>query len=79
MALQQQTRTVPIVFVGVIDPVGAGLVTSLAHPGGNTTGFTVFEYGLSPKLAGTAQGDRAYADSSFVMAGGLTSYRPNRH
>jgi putative ABC transport system substrate-binding protein len=49
VALQQQTRTVPIVFVGVIDPIGVGLVTSLAHPSGNTTGFTVFEYGLSPK------------------------------
>ena len=48
-ALQRQTRSVPIVFVGVIDPVGAGLVKSLARPGGNTTGFTVFEYGLSPK------------------------------
>jgi putative ABC transport system substrate-binding protein len=48
-AVQRQTRSVPIVFVGVIDPVGAGLVKSLARPGGNTTGFTVFEYGLSPK------------------------------
>jgi ABC-type uncharacterized transport system substrate-binding protein len=48
-ALQRETRSVPIVFVGVIDPVGAGLVKSLARPGGNTTGFTVFEYGLSPK------------------------------
>jgi putative ABC transport system substrate-binding protein len=48
-ALQRQTRSVPIVFVGVVDPVGAGLVKSLARPGGNTTGFTVFEYGLSPK------------------------------
>jgi putative ABC transport system substrate-binding protein len=48
-ALQRETRNVPIVFVGVIDPVGAGLVASLARPGGNTTGFTVFEYGLSPK------------------------------
>ncbi len=48
-AVQRQTRTVPIVLVGVIDPVGAGLVASLARPGGNTTGFTVFEYGLSPK------------------------------
>jgi putative ABC transport system substrate-binding protein len=47
--LQQQTRTVPIVFIGVIDPIGVGLVTSLAHPSGNATGFTVFEYGLSPK------------------------------
>src|SRR5262245_27039313 len=42
-ALQQATRTVPIVFVGVIDPVGAGFVESMARPGGNTTGFTAFE------------------------------------
>ena len=47
--LQQATRTVPIVFVIVIDPVAAGLVDSLARPGGNTTGFTLFEYGLSGK------------------------------
>jgi putative tryptophan/tyrosine transport system substrate-binding protein len=43
-ALQQATRTVPIVFGNVIDPVGAGYVESLARPGGNITGFTVFEY-----------------------------------
>jgi hypothetical protein len=45
--LQQMTRAVPIVFVGVVDPVGAGFVASLASPGGNTTGFTVYEYGTS--------------------------------
>jgi ABC-type uncharacterized transport system substrate-binding protein len=49
VALQQATRTVPIVFAGLFDPVGAGLVTSLARPGGNTTGFASFEYGLSVK------------------------------
>src|SRR5436190_18006429 len=43
------TRTVPIVFVIVPDPVGAGYVDSLARPGGNVTGFTNFEYGLSAK------------------------------
>jgi len=48
-ALQQTTRTVPIVFVSVVDPVGAGFVESLARPGGNLTGFSVFEYGLSGK------------------------------
>ena len=48
-ALQNATRTVPIVFVSVSDPVGAGYVTSLARPGGNTTGFTLFEYGTSGK------------------------------
>jgi putative ABC transport system substrate-binding protein len=48
-ASQQTTRTVPIVFVGVVDPVGAGFVESLSQPGGNTTGFTVYEYGISGK------------------------------
>jgi putative ABC transport system substrate-binding protein len=43
------TRTVPIVFVSVSDPVGAGYVASLARPGANTTGFTLFEYGTSGK------------------------------
>jgi putative ABC transport system substrate-binding protein len=47
--LLQATRTVPIVFVNVIDPVGAGFVASLAQPGGNATGFTIFEYGMSGK------------------------------
>jgi ABC-type uncharacterized transport system substrate-binding protein len=48
-ALQRATRTVPIVFTSVTDPVGGGLVASLARPGGNTTGFTLSEYGLSGK------------------------------
>ena len=47
--LLQATRTVPIVFVHVADPVGAGFVDSLARPGGNATGFTSFEYGISGK------------------------------
>jgi putative tryptophan/tyrosine transport system substrate-binding protein len=47
--LQQATSAVPIVFVGVIDPIGAGFVESLAHPGGNTTGFAAFEYAISAK------------------------------
>ena len=47
--LQQATQTVPIVFAGVVDPVGAGFVDSLARPGGHTTGFTQFEYGMSGK------------------------------
>ena len=47
--LLQATRTVPIVFVSVTDPVGAGFVDSLARPGGNATGFIQFEYSLSGK------------------------------
>jgi len=47
--LLQTTRTVPIVFVQVADPVGAGFVDSLSQPGGNATGFMQFEYSLSGK------------------------------
>jgi putative tryptophan/tyrosine transport system substrate-binding protein len=43
------TRTVPIVFPVIVDPVGAGFVESLARPGGTATGFTAFEYGMSGK------------------------------
>jgi putative ABC transport system substrate-binding protein len=48
-ALQHVTRTLPVVFVLVSDPVGAGFVASLARPGGNVTGFMIFEYSLSGK------------------------------
>ena len=48
-ALQAVTRTVPIVFAHSVDPVGAGFVDSLARPGGNATGFTLFEYSMSAK------------------------------
>src|ERR1700680_1313736 len=47
--LLEATRTVPIVFAIVPDPVGAGFVESLARPGGNATGFLMFEYGISAK------------------------------
>jgi putative ABC transport system substrate-binding protein len=47
--LLQATHTIPIVFVNLPDPVGAGYVKSLARPGGNATGFTNFEYSLSGK------------------------------
>jgi putative tryptophan/tyrosine transport system substrate-binding protein len=48
-ALQRTTTTLPIVFVGAIDPVGAGHVASLARPGGNITGFALFEYAIGAK------------------------------
>jgi putative ABC transport system substrate-binding protein len=47
--LQQATRSVPIVFVLVVDPVGSGFVNSLARPGGNATGFTSYDYGIGAK------------------------------
>ena len=48
-ALIEATRTVPIVFAVIPDPIGAGFVNSLARPGGNATGFLLYEYGLSGK------------------------------
>ena len=48
-AFQRVTRSVPIVFANVVDPVGAGFVSSMARPGGNTTGFVSFEYSISGK------------------------------
>jgi putative ABC transport system substrate-binding protein len=49
--LRQATRTIPIVFMNVPDPVGAGFVRSMAHPGGNITGFSNFEYSMGGKWA----------------------------
>ena len=48
-ALQRVSRTLPIIFVGVTDPVGAGFIDSLARPGGNTTGFMIYEYSFGAK------------------------------
>jgi putative ABC transport system substrate-binding protein len=47
--LLQTTQTIPIIFVGVIDPVGSGIIQSMARPGGNVTGFTLFEYAIAKK------------------------------
>jgi putative tryptophan/tyrosine transport system substrate-binding protein len=49
VALREASSNVPIVFVGVIDPVGSGLVASMARPSGNATGFTIFDYAISAK------------------------------
>jgi putative ABC transport system substrate-binding protein len=49
VAMQQETRTIPIVFAQVLDPVGAGFVKNLASPGGNITGFVSFEYSMAGK------------------------------
>jgi len=50
--LQQQTSTIPIVFTNIADPVSSGFVTSLAHPGGNITGFSPAEFSIYGKLLG---------------------------
>jgi putative tryptophan/tyrosine transport system substrate-binding protein len=49
VALQRETRTIPIVFANLADPMGSGVVRSFAHPGGNATGFTGYEYSLAGK------------------------------
>ncbi|HXZ21304.1 MAG TPA: ABC transporter substrate-binding protein [Pseudolabrys sp.] len=49
LALQSETSSIPIVFLSVTDPIGQGLVANLAHPGGNITGFSVFEFSLGTK------------------------------
>ena len=55
-AVRQATNTIPIVFVGIGDPVGQGFVASLARPGGNITGFTGLEFSLGDKVAWFSQG-----------------------
>ena len=62
-ALQRESRTVPIVFVNVSDPVGTGLVASLARPGGNITGLMLYRGGHYQQVAGLAQGDCAASDA----------------
>ena len=57
-ALQAETRTIPIVFVAVTDPLSSGLVASMARPGGNVTGFANYEFPHGREMAGSSQGSR---------------------
>ena len=69
-ALQQATRAIPIVFVEASDPVNRGLVASLARPGGNTTGFTQFEFSIAGKwLADSSSEGNTRAVSSMFRVG----------
>ena len=74
--LLQATRTVPIVFPAVVDPVGAGFVDSLARPGGNATGFMNFEYSMSGKWLELLKADRAGRDASGGPSECRHSLRP---
>ena len=73
--LLQATRTVPIVFPVVADPVGAGFVDSLARPGGNATGFMTVRIQHRREMAGAAQGDRAGRDASGGPSGSRHTLR----
>ena len=73
--LLQATRTVPIVFPVVADPVGAGFVDSLARPGGNATGFMNFEYSMGGKWLELLKADRAGRDASGGPSGSRHSLR----
>jgi putative ABC transport system substrate-binding protein len=73
-ALRQATRTIPVVFVQIIDPVGSGLVESLARPGGNMTGFSDFEFGTSSKwLELLKEITPSTTQAAVILAHGLAS------
>jgi putative tryptophan/tyrosine transport system substrate-binding protein len=71
--LLQQTQTIPVVFVQINDPVGAGFVSNLAHPGGNVTGFTPAEFSLGGKLLETLRDAFPDITRVVVVSGRATS------
>jgi putative tryptophan/tyrosine transport system substrate-binding protein len=76
------TTTVPIVFAQMNDPVGAGIVESLARPGANVTGFALMEYGTSAKLLELLKRIAPRVTRTAVISttrGGLAVSRPPRH
>jgi putative tryptophan/tyrosine transport system substrate-binding protein len=77
--LLQVTRSVPVVFTQTPDPVGAGFVESLARPGGNATGFLLFEYGISGKWLELLKEIAPPVTRAAVLrvGGGLISYGPD--
>ena len=74
-ALQRQTPTIPIVFVGVADPVGSGFITSLARPGGNLTGFMLYEASVAGKwLAMLKEIAPGLARAGLMYEPGVTAF-----
>jgi putative ABC transport system substrate-binding protein len=79
--VMQATRTIPIVFVIVPDPVGNGFVASLSRPGGNATGFSMFEYNLTAKWVELLKGNRSegYSRGSFARRCCSRDWTVRRH
>src|SRR5262249_60066671 len=67
-AVQEATRSVPIVFANAVDPVGLGVVASLARPGGNVTGFTSNEFCQSGKMLGLLKENKAHLKRAAVSS-----------
>jgi putative ABC transport system substrate-binding protein len=78
VALARETRLIPIVFVSVSDPVGSGLVTDLAHPGGSITGYTAFEFSIGGKWLQTMKDLAQNVERAAVLFNPATApYAPN--
>jgi putative ABC transport system substrate-binding protein len=75
-ALQQATRTLPIVFADVTDPVGQGFVESLARPGGNTTGFAMFEVSMEEKWLDLLKKLTPSTEQVAILSNPVTSTAP---
>jgi putative tryptophan/tyrosine transport system substrate-binding protein len=75
-AFQRETRTIPVVFVSVSDPVGSGFVESLAHPGGNITGFTFIEAGMTGKWLQLLAEIAPHVKRVAIMFNSDTTLRP---
>jgi putative ABC transport system substrate-binding protein len=78
-SLRQATRTIPIVFMNVTDPVGAGFVQNMAHPGGNITGFSNFEYSMSGKWADLLKQIMPRATRALVLRDASSAHRILAH
>jgi putative tryptophan/tyrosine transport system substrate-binding protein len=72
-AVQRETHTIPIVFLGTSDPIGSGFVASLAHPGGNLTGLMLYEVGIAGKWLGMLKEIAPNLERAALVAGPRTT------